>query len=160
MAGTEIGVTRPTATFSSCYGAPFLAMHPSVYADMLAKKLRAHAANAWLINTGWVGGAAGGTGYRCPLEYTRRILDAIHNGSLLLPSVKYEATPVFNLFIPVAVEGVPSNILFPKKSWPDVSVYLAQLRNLGQLFVDNFAQYADRCAPEVLQAGPRLNSFF
>lgn len=154
MAGTEIGITRPTATFSSCYGAPFLAMHPYVYADMLAQKLRDRAANAWLINTGWVGGAAGGTGHRCPLKYTRRILDAIHDGSLASLNVSYESTPVFGLSVPVQIEGVPSELLSPAKCWPDSCGYTVQLKTLGRLFAENFEQYADRCSPEVLAAGP------
>lgn len=154
MAGTEIGINRPTATFSSCYGAPFLAMHPYLYADMLAQKLRDHEAHAWLINTGWVGGAADGTGHRCPLKYTRRILDAIHNGDLI--DIQYETIPVFGLSIPSSINGIPTDLLSPAKSWPDSRMFDNQLNNLARLFIENFEQYADRCTPDVLSAGPKL----
>lgn len=162
MAGTEEGVNKPTATFSSCYGAPFLALHPYVYADMLAKKLREHTVDAWLVNTGWVGGAANGSGHRCPLKYTRRIVNAIHCGHFQKPDVQFETTAIFNFSVPLRVEGVPSELLSPAKCWPDSSAYLIQLKELARLFTENFAQYlfiskSDRCPVEVVEAGPQIN---
>lgn len=161
MAGTEVGVTEPSATFSSCYGAPFLALHPSVYADMLAKKLKEHSASAWLINTGWVAGAAGNTegngGYRCPLRYTRAIVDAIHDGTLNKPDVVYETTPVFSLAVPTVVPNVPKEVLIPSLCWKNTSNYHAQLTKLAKLFIENFKQYEDACSEEVRNAGPHVN---
>lgn len=161
MAGTEMGVTEPSATFSSCYGAPFLAHHPSVYADMLAKKLKEHSASAWLINTGWVGGSAGkggegAGGCRCPLRYTRAIVDAIHDGSLLRPDVPYRTTPVFNLSVPTKAAVVPEEILVPELCWKNRNAYHAQLKKLATLFIENFKQYEDVCSDDVHKAGPSL----
>lgn len=157
MVGTEVGISTPTATFSSCYAAPFLALHPYVYASMLAEKLRKHSAKAWLINTGWIGGSACGTGRRCPLRYTRRILDAVHNGSLSSPSTQYETSTAFKFEIPLTVEGVPKEILAPCRSWANPEGYRKCVVELAKLFVDNFVQYMDKCPPEVLKAGPQLD---
>jgi len=115
MAGTEQGVTEPQATFSSCFAQPFLALHPMKYATMLAEKIKEHKVNAWLLNTGWVGAGATTGGKRCPLKYTRAILDAIHNGEL--PKVEYETYETFNLSVPKTCPNVPDELLNPAKSW-------------------------------------------
>ncbi|KAL8438332.1 hypothetical protein Efla_007182 [Eimeria flavescens] len=153
MAGTEMGVLEPTATFSACYGSPFLAMHPMVYAEMLAKKLQQHNANAWLLNTGWVCGGYGMEGgRRIPLKYTRAMVDAIHDGSLA--KAEYEVMPVFNLHVPKAVEGVPADLLMPQRAWGAAGELEKQMKKLATLFVDNFKQYHDKATQEVIQAGP------
>jgi phosphoenolpyruvate carboxykinase (ATP) len=150
VAGTEQGVTEPTATFSSCFGAPFLVWHPIVYAEMLAEKLKEHSAHAYLLNTGWIGGAYG-VGKRCPLKYTRKIIDAIHDQSLL--DAEYETLPTFNLQFPKRVEGVPDEILDPRSGW-EPNAYTEKLDHLSNLFKANFDEYADRCPYEVKKAGP------
>eukprot|EP00920_Eleutheroschizon_duboscqi_P021222 GHVT01049951.1.p1 GENE.GHVT01049951.1~~GHVT01049951.1.p1 ORF type:complete len:337 (+),score=70.05 GHVT01049951.1:408-1418(+) len=153
IAGTEVGIVEPTAAFSSCFGAPFLALHPMVYAEMLADKLRRHTASAWLLNTGWVSGGYGtATGKRCPLKYSRTIIDCIHDGSLL--KVEYETSDLFNLKVPKTVPGVPSEILNPRRSWPSVDDYMKQLNKLADLFRQNFKVYDDRTTDVVRAAGP------
>ncbi|KAI2859703.1 hypothetical protein CBS147321_5484 [Aspergillus niger] len=152
MAGTEDGVTEPQATFSSCFAQPFLALHPMRYARMLADKISQHKANAWLLNTGWVGAGATTGGKRCPLKYTRAILDAIHNGSL--NEVEYETYDVFNLHVPKSCPGVPSELLNPKNSWTASTNFSDEVNKLAKLFNDNFGKYADQATPEVIAAGP------
>ncbi|KEP60274.1 UNVERIFIED_CONTAM: PEP-carboxykinase I [Hammondia hammondi] len=153
MAGTEIGILEPTATFSACYGAPFLAMHPMVYAEMLAKKLKEHNAHAWLLNTGWICGGYGmNEGRRIPLKYTRLMVDAIHNGAAL--QTEYQTMPVFNLAVPTAINGVPSDLLLPQTCWADQNKLDKQMRKLASLFVENFSNYTDRATPNVVAAGP------
>jgi len=115
MAGTEVGVTEPQATFSSCFAQPFLALHPMKYATMLAEKMKQHKVNAWLLNTGWVGAGAATGGKRCPLKYTRAILDAIHSGELAKSD--YETYTIFNLSVPKTCPNVPDDLLNPAKSW-------------------------------------------
>lgn len=110
VAGTEDGIKEPQATFSACFGAAFIMLHPTKYAEMLAEKMKKHGATGWLVNTGWSGGRYG-SGSRIKLAYTRKIIDAIHSGSLL--NANYSTTEVFGLEIPTAVEGVPSEILDP-----------------------------------------------
>jgi phosphoenolpyruvate carboxykinase (ATP) len=152
VAGTEMGVKTPEATFSACYGAAFLVWHPTKYAELLAEKMQAHRASAWLVNTGWTGGPYG-TGRRMSLAHTRAIIDAIHAGSLdHLPTV---VEPRFGLHVPAACPGVPAEILMPRKTWPDAAGYDAAAGKLARLFAENFAHYADRAASEVMAAGPR-----
>ncbi|GMM55017.1 phosphoenolpyruvate carboxykinase [Maudiozyma humilis] len=155
MAGTEQGVTEPEPTFSSCFGQPFLALHPIRYATMLAEKMSQHNANAWLINTGWTGSSYVSGGKRCPLKYTRAILDAIHDGSLAQEN--YEALPVFNLQVPTKVNGVPSELLNPQRNWAQGEAkYTGAVHSLAGLFVENFKTYQDKATPDVLSAGPVL----
>ncbi|KAI9803590.1 MAG: hypothetical protein M1825_001933 [Sarcosagium campestre] len=155
MAGTEDGVTEPQATFSSCFAQPFLALHPMRYAKMLAEKVAHHNANAWLLNTGWVGSSAVKGGKRCPLKYTRAILDAIHSGELA--KAEYETYDTFNLHIPKSTTGVPSELLNPKASWTAGEAdFKAEVTKLGGLFVENFKKYADEATPEVINAGKTL----
>ncbi|TPX65666.1 phosphoenolpyruvate carboxykinase (ATP) [Spizellomyces sp. 'palustris'] len=154
IAGTEEGVTEPQATFSTCFGAPFLVWHPVKYATMLAEKMQQHKADAWLINTGWNGGPYG-VGKRVALKYSRAIIDAIHNGELA--KAEYENYATFNLPIPKAVTGVPSEILNPAKTWSGTQEsYSTTLQKLANLFNSNFKTYADKAAPEVIAAGPQI----
>ncbi|EGC35503.1 hypothetical protein DICPUDRAFT_47664 [Dictyostelium purpureum] len=154
VAGTEVGVTEPTAAFSSCYGEPFIVWHPTKYAEMLAEQLHRHKARAWLINTGWTGGSYG-VGSRIKLSYTRAIIDAIHSGEL----EKQETTPmdVFGLLVPNSCPNVPSEILMPINSWSDKEKYKTTLHKLAKLFIENFKKYQDKASKEVLAAGPQLN---
>jgi len=153
VAGTEVGVREPQATFSACFGAAFLVWHPTKYAEMLAERLRGHRAQAWLVNTGWSGGAYG-TGSRINLDYTRAIIDAIHNGELA--DAPTEDDPIFGLAIPRQVSGVPSEILLPEKTWSDPAAYRAAAEKLAALFNQNFGQYASAAGPAVKAAGPRV----
>ena len=149
MAGTEQGITKPVAAFSACYGEPFLVWHPVKYATMLAEKLESHSATAWLLNTGWVGGAAG---KRCPLAYTRAIVDAIHSGDLA--KAEYAVDPVFRLSYPTTCPNVPKELLDPSASWADKGAFAATQAELSSLFQTNFAKYASKCSPEVIAQGP------
>ncbi|KAJ3013270.1 Protein kinase C-like 1 [Thoreauomyces humboldtii] len=154
IAGTEEGVTEPEAVFSTCFGAPFLVLHPTKYATMLAEKMQKHKADAWLINTGWNGGPYG-VGKRVALKYSRAIIDAIHNGELA--NAEYETYPKFNLAIPKTCTGVPSEILNPAKTWSGTQqTYDAALDKLAGLFDENFKSYADKASPAVIAAGPQL----
>ncbi|KAL8942187.1 MAG: hypothetical protein Q9211_001517, partial [Gyalolechia sp. 1 TL-2023] len=130
MAGTEDGVTEPQATFSSCFAQPFLALHPMRYARMLADKISHHKANAWLLNTGWVGAGATTGGKRCPLRYTRAILDAIHEGTLA--KAEYELYETFNLHVPTSCPGVPDELLNPRKSWTGTADFKEEVTKLGR----------------------------
>ncbi|CAM6017154.1 unnamed protein product [Sphagnum balticum] len=160
VAGTVDGVKEPTATFSACFGAAFIMLHPTKYAAMLADKMKRHGATAWLVNTGWSGGSYG-VGKRMKLAYTRKIIDAIHDGSLL--EAEYEATPVFNLAVPAKVNGVPTEVLHPENSWADKKLYNETLKKLAGLFQKNFEVYTDykagnhlKLTEEILAAGPQL----
>ncbi|NNF03185.1 MAG: phosphoenolpyruvate carboxykinase (ATP) [Rhodothermales bacterium] len=154
VAGTEVGVTEPQATFSACFGAAFLTLHPMRYAEMLAEKMRTHGAKAWLINTGLTGGPYG-TGSRMKLSYTRAIIDAIHDGSLAGEDTTTD--PVFGVAVPTACAGVPSEVLVPRATWDDVQAYDRTAKKLAGLFRDNFAQYGDKASQEVKDAGPQLD---
>jgi phosphoenolpyruvate carboxykinase (ATP) len=139
VAGTEMGVTEPQATFSACFGAAFMVWHPLKYAELLAERLQKHNAQAWLVNTGWTGGGYG-VGERMKLSHTRAIIDAIHSGELTkAPTV---TDPVFGLAVPQACPGVPSEILNPRNAWKDPQAYDQAAAQLAQLFKDNYQQYA------------------
>jgi phosphoenolpyruvate carboxykinase (ATP) len=153
VAGTEMGVTEPSATFSACFGAPFLVWHPTKYAEMLAEKLAKHNAQTWLVNTGWSGGAYG-VGKRMSLKHTRAIIDAIHSGTLKnAPTVE---DPLFGLAIPTEVPGVPSEVLIPRNTWADKAAFDNTARKLATLFKDNFKTYEDQASAAIRGAGPRL----
>ncbi|KAG0258474.1 Protein kinase C-like 1 [Linnemannia exigua] len=155
MAGTEDGVIEPEATFSACFGQPFLVLHPTKYATMLAQKMHDHAADAWLINTGWNGGAYGKTGKRISLKYSRAIIDAIHSGEL--KKAEYKKYPIFGLDIPTAVSGVPAEVLNPATAWQGSSSDFEQtVRKLAELFNANFDKYKDQASSDVIEAGPKL----
>jgi phosphoenolpyruvate carboxykinase (ATP) len=152
LAGTERGVTEPKATFSACFGAPFLPLHPIVYAEMLRERIRRHDVRVWLVNTGWTGGAFG-TGRRMDLTHTRAMINAALDGRL--DEVETETEPVFGLHIPTQIEGVPAGVLRPRETWGSVADYDAQAAKLAQMFRDNFAQFAELVPGEVRAAAPR-----
>ena len=151
VAGTEVGVTEPQATFSPCFGGPFLVWHPSKYAELLAEKMRKHEARVWLVNTGWAGGAYG-TGKRISLKNTRAIIDAIHTGALA--KAKTARDPVFGFEIVIECPGVPGEILQPRESWADKAGYDAAAKKLAGLFNKNFQTYAAGASDEVKAAAP------
>lgn len=155
MAGTEVGVTEPEATFSACFGQPFLVLHPMHYAQQLADKMDEHNSDAWLLNTGWTGQSFVKGGKRCPLKYTRAILDAIHNGSL--SQQEFETYPTFGLQIPKSCPGVPSELLNPAANWVDGTAdFNNNVTSLAQLFMENFEKYSSAATKEVIAAGPAL----
>lgn len=151
VAGTEMGVTEPQATFSPCFGGPFLVWRPAKYAELLAAKMQQHKANAWLVNTGWSGGSYG-TGSRMKLKLTRAIINAIHSGELA--AAKTQLDPVFGFEVPTACPHVPAEILVPKNTWASKSSYDATAKKLASLFRDNFTKYAEGASDEVGSAGP------
>ena len=155
VAGTEVGVTDPEAAFSACFGAPFLVWHPAVYAELLAEKMRKHGSHAWLVNTGWSGGAYG-IGKRMSLKYTRAIIDAINDGSLIRSSTT--ADPVFGFEVPTHCPKVPNEILIPKYTWDDREAYDRTVKKLAGLFVDNFKEYESGASDAVKAAGPNPNA--
>lgn len=152
VAGAEQGVTEPTITFSACFGAPFLPLHPMDYANLLRQKLERHRAQVWLVNTGWVGGPYG-VGQRISLEHTRAIIAAILSGAL--SGVETVVDPVFGLQVPTAVLQVPSQILVPRASWPEAAAYDQKAAQIANLFRANFEQYVAAAGADVLAAGPR-----
>jgi phosphoenolpyruvate carboxykinase (ATP) len=153
VAGTEMGVNEPEATFSPCFGGPFMVWHPAKYAELLAERLRSHGAQTWLVNTGWSGGAYG-TGKRMKLSYTRAIVDAIHDGSL--GDVETKEDPVFGVQVPVTCPNVPDEVLDPRSTWTDGAAYDETARKLARLFQDNFKKYEEGASDAVKAAGPRL----
>ncbi|NCT93466.1 MAG: phosphoenolpyruvate carboxykinase (ATP) [Chitinophagaceae bacterium] len=153
VAGTEAGVTEPKSTFSACFGAPFLPLHPGKYAEMLGNKMREHAVNVWMINTGWSGGSYG-TGSRMKLSYTRAMITAALNGKL--DAVAYEAHPVFGMLVPQSCDGVPAEILNPRNTWADQEAYDAKARDLAQQFISNFTKYEAGVSDEIKMAAPKI----
>ena len=151
VAGTEMGVTEPQATFSANFGAAFMMWHPNRYAELLAEKMRTHQAQAWLVNTGWTGGAHG-VGSRIKLKYTRAMIDAIHQGSF--DGVATEQDHEFGFEIPVECPNVPSEILMPKNTWEDKEGYDETKQKLVGLFQKNFEQFESKVNPEIIAAGP------
>jgi phosphoenolpyruvate carboxykinase (ATP) len=151
LAGTEIGVAEPMATFSACFGAPFMPRHPGEYAALLADRLERHEVPVWLVNTGWTGGPYG-TGERMDIEHTRVMVRAALSGELdRIPTV---TDPTFRVEVPTACPGVPSELLQPRNTWPDPEAYDAQAARLAQMFDTNFAAYADGVSEGVRRAGP------
>jgi len=152
VAGTEAGITEPKTVFSACFGAPFLPLHPTYYADMLGERLRTHNANVWLVNTGWTGGAYG-EGSRMKLGYTRAMVSAALEGQL--DTVEYQQHPVFGLQMPVSCPNVPNEVLSPRKTWKNTAEYDVKAEELAKCFVKNFEQYADKASNEILAAAPK-----
>ncbi len=152
LAGTEVGVKEPTATFSTCFGAPFMPRHPGVYAKMLGDRLDHHAASAWLINTGWTGGPYG-TGERMNITYTRNMVRAALNGDL--DGVATVTDPVFGVEVPVSCPGVPADVLHPRQTWHDAEAYDAQAAKLAAMFIENFRQFESGVSEGIRLAGPR-----
>lgn len=153
VAGTEMGITEPQATFSACFGAAFMVWHPNKYANLLAQKMEENGAHAWLVNTGWVGGGYG-VGERIKLRYTRAIIDAIHNGEFLHAAVVTD--PIFGFDIPTSCSDVPKELLIPKNAWPSVDNYNKQAQHLANLFNKNFEKFKDGCSEDIIQAGPNV----
>jgi phosphoenolpyruvate carboxykinase (ATP) len=153
VAGTEVGITEPTTTFSACFGKAFLPLHPTKYAELLGEKLRNNKVNVWMINTGWSGGSYG-VGARIKLPLTRAMIAAALNGEL--DKVEFETMPVFGLSIPKSCPGVPNEILNPRNTWNDKNEYDAKTNTLAASFVKNFAQYAEFANEEILNASPKL----
>ena len=151
VAGTEMGVTEPEATFSACFGAPFLVMHPSRYAELLAEKMKEHDVNVWLVNTGWIGGGYG-EGKRIKLKYSRAIIEAIYNGELATAPTKTD--PVFRFEMISECHEVPSSVLIPRECWSNSGDYDANARNLADLFIENFRSYRDGASKDILHGGP------
>lgn len=152
LAGTERGITKPEATFSACFGAPFLPLSPLVYAKMLGEKLEAQNTNVFLINTGWSGGSYG-TGKRMNLAYTRAMVTAAIEGHL--GKVSYELDPIFNVYVPSTCPGVPQNILKPRNTWEDGAAYDRQARELAALFNENFTRFLEDMPEGIAEAGPK-----
>ncbi|HEX6201927.1 MAG TPA: phosphoenolpyruvate carboxykinase (ATP) [Thermoanaerobaculia bacterium] len=155
VAGTERGVTEPKATFSACFGAPFMPLHPGVYAELLGERIRRHRARVWLINTGWSGGPYG-EGERIRLRYTRRMVHAAIDGEL--EGVETVEDPVFGLAVPKRVEGVPDDLLRPRSTWADPARYDAKAVELAEMFAKNFEQFAGGVSEAVRAAGPRVGA--
>jgi phosphoenolpyruvate carboxykinase (ATP) len=152
VAGTEVGVTEPQATFSACFGAPFLVWHPGKYAELLASKMKRHEVNVWLVNTGWSGGSYG-HGSRIKLHYTRAIIDAIHSGELRSAVTRKDVT--FGFEIVAQCPNVPPEMLIPGETWKDSDDYRTTAQKLANLFVKNFAQYESGVSEAVRAAGPK-----
>jgi phosphoenolpyruvate carboxykinase (ATP) len=152
VAGTERGVTEPQATFSTCFGAPFMVLHPGVYADLLGKKIQEHNADCWLVNTGWSGGPYG-EGQRMKIKFTRAMIRAILNGSLA--QVETRPDPVFGVNVPVSCPDVPSEVLQPRGTWKDSAAYDEKARDLARRFNENFRKYEAGVSEEVRAAAPK-----
>jgi len=152
VAGTELGVTEPKPTFSACFGAPFLPLHPGKYAKMLGEKMQEHKVNVWMINTGWTGGPYG-TGSRMKLKYTRAMITAALEGKL--NDIEFEADPIFGFAIPKECPNVPTEVLNPINTWTDKTAFKEKSKYLAGLFVKNFDKYADGVTEEVLAAAPK-----
>ncbi len=152
VAGTETGITEPKATFSACFGAPFLPLHPGKYAEMLGKKMKEHQVNVWMINTGWSGGSYG-TSSRMKLAYTRAMITAALEGQL--ENTPFMVHPIFGMEIPSICPGVPLALLDPRNTWEDKKAYDATARKLAGQFIQNFTQYAGGVSEEILAAAPK-----
>lgn len=153
VAGTEAGVTEPKSTFSACFGAPFLPLHPGKYAEMLGQKMQEHKVNVWMINTGWTGGPYG-IGNRMKLKYTRAMITAALEGKL--NNAEFEMHPVFGMAIPRECPDVPADILNPQNTWTDKAAYDEKAKYLAGLFIKNFEKYKDGVTAEVLAAAPKV----
>ena len=154
IAGTEVGLGKePELTFSTCFGAPFMVHQPSVYAELLKRKILKYGVNCWLLNTGWIGGPFG-IGKRISIKYTRSLLEAALNGSLL--HKQYRKDPVFGFEVPLSCPNVPEEILNPANSWPSKKAHEEKYKSLATRFIDNFKKIEGNCPSEVVQAGPKV----
>ncbi len=153
VAGTELGVTEPSATFSACFGAPFMVRHPSVYAGLLSAKLQKHGADCWLVNTGWSGGPYG-VGSRMKIGHTRALINAALDGSLSKAEMRKDET--FGFLVPKQVAGVPAEVLNPRDTWTDKAAFDAQVKKLAGLFAKNMEQFKDQTPAAVIAAGPKV----
>jgi phosphoenolpyruvate carboxykinase (ATP) len=153
VAGTEKGVKDPTATFSTCFGSPFLPLNPNVYARGLGERIARHGARVWLVNTGWTGGPFG-VGKRMKIAYTRAMITAALHGTL--DDVGYQRHPIFNIDVPTSCLDVPTEVLDPRSTWSDKDAYDAQARKLASMFIENFKTFAADVDPAVIEAGPQV----
>ncbi|OQY47718.1 MAG: phosphoenolpyruvate carboxykinase (ATP) [Anaerolineaceae bacterium 4572_78] len=155
VAGTERGITEPQATFSACFGSPFMPRHPGVYAKLLGKKIAEHDVDCWLVNTGWTGGAYG-VGNRMAIKYTRAMVNAALNGEL--KDVEYTEDPIFGVSIPTSCPNVPPEVLIPKNTWEDKEAYDEYAKKLAGMFIENFHKFEDGVSvtEEIKEAGPKL----
>ena len=154
VAGTEKGVTEPEATFSTCFGAPFLPLHPSIYGDLLRKLIGAHGVDCWLVNTGWTGGKYG-VGRRMPIKVTRTLLAAALDGSLR--TVKFRTDPYFGFDVPTSVQGVEPDLLNPIKTWKDKAEFEASARKLVAMFQENFRAFDGNVDSDVMAAASDIH---
>ena len=155
VAGTEAGITEPTTTFSACFGAPFLPLHPTQYAEMMGKKIDECGAKVWLINTGWSGGSYG-TGERMKLKYTRAMITAALEGKL--DNVDFKTHEIFGLAMPTTCPDVPSELLDPKSTWKDGAAYDAKASELAEKFVNNFEKFKEFANEEIMAASPKVTA--
>jgi len=153
VAGTEKGVKDPSATFSTCFGAPFLPLNPNIYARGLGERIARHKARVWLVNTGWTGGPFG-VGSRMKIAHTRAMIGAALSGAL--EKVPYQRHPIFNLEMPTSCPDVPSDVLDPRSTWADTAAYDEDARKLAAMFVENFKTFAADVDRSVVEAGPTL----
>lgn len=153
VAGTEEGVVDPEATFSACFGAPFLPLHATYYADMLGEKMKKYETNVWLVNTGWTGGPFG-VGHRISLKFTRAMITSALKGDL--EDVNYIKHDIFDLRMPVSCPGVPDKVLDPRQTWTDKTAYDEKANELALAFVKNFEQFEDQASEEILAASPKV----
>ena len=151
VAGTEAGITEPQTVFSACFGAPFLPLHPTKYAEMLGKKMEQHDVKVWLVNTGWSGGVYG-VGKRMKLPYTRAMITAALNGTL--DNVGYRQHSVFGVSIPATCPEVPSSVLSPRETWGDDENYYKTADILANAFVKNFEQFEQYANEEIMAGAP------
>ena len=154
VAGTEVGVKEPQATFSACFGEAFMVWHPAKYAELLAANMKKYDSKVWLVNTGWSGGAYG-VGHRLSIKVTRAIVDAIHNGSL--NDVEYQVDDIFGLNVPKTCPNVPAEVLLPENSWSDKAAYRETAQKLAKLFHENFKKFEDQASEAICNAGPKYN---
>ena len=151
VAGTEKGVTEPKATFSTCFGAPFMVLHPAVYANFLGERIARHDSRVWLVNTGWTGGPYG-VGTRMKIAHTRAMIRAALAGEL--DAVSYQTDRIFNIDVPQSCPGVPADVLNPRNTWKNATDYDAQAHRLARMFVDNFKTFETDGAADIKAAGP------
>ncbi|HJP17931.1 MAG TPA: phosphoenolpyruvate carboxykinase (ATP), partial [Nitrospinota bacterium] len=152
VAGTERGIKEPKVTFSTCFGAPFMALHPTVYSKLLGERIAKHKSACWLVNTGWSGGPYG-VGNRMDITHTRAMLNAALSGSLdKIPTVKDE---FFGLYVPTSCPGVPTEVLQPINTWDDKNAFKEKAKDLAGRFEKNFKEFEDMVSPEVRAASPK-----
>ena len=151
VAGTEMGIREPQTTFSACFGAAFLPLHPTVYARMLGEKMQKHKVNVWQVNTGWIGGKYG-VGHRIDIKYTRAIISAALEGKL--DDVEFKKSDIFGTMIPVSCPGVPPDVLIPRNSWKNQDEFIATGNKLVSEFQKNFEKYKDFASEEILSGAP------
>jgi phosphoenolpyruvate carboxykinase (ATP) len=154
VAGTEAGITEPVPSFSACFGEPFMPLHPTVYAEMLSKKMKEAGVNVWLINTGWSAGPYG-VGSRIKLKYTRAMISSILEGKL--DDVTFEQHPIFGLFVPEECEGVPAEILDPMNTWDNKGAYISKAIQLAHSFHLNFEKFASEASQQIIEGGPLID---